>query len=211
MKDLINKLLKSICILYSYIYTLNLYNAQIALRNKINTYWLYRQISFIGNNVTICTKRICGGKAISIGSGTKIGYRTIIAAHHIYNNQVFNPKIFIGENVCIGDDSNISCINEIRIKKGVLMGRKVMINDNSHGNNFIDESEIAPNLRPLVSKGKIIIEENVWIGEQVVILSNVHIGKGSIIAAGSIVTKNIPAYSIAAGNPAKVIKNIKIV
>lgn len=68
--------------------------------------------------------------------------------------------------------------------------------------------DIQPNLRPLVSKGPIIIEENVWIGEMVCILGGVHIGKGSIIGAGSVVTKNIPPYSLACGIPAKVVKNM---
>jgi len=58
----------------------------------------------------------------------------------------------------------------------------------------------------IVSKGDIIIEDDVWIGSNSVILSGVKIGRGSIIGAGSVVTKNIPAYSIAVGNPAKVIK-----
>ena len=56
------------------------------------------------------------------------------------------------------------------------------------------------------SKGCIIVEDEVWIGFGVVILSGIRIGKGAIIAAGSIVTKDIPPYSIAGGNPAKVIK-----
>jgi acetyltransferase-like isoleucine patch superfamily enzyme len=56
----------------------------------------------------------------------------------------------------------------------------------------------------------IVIEDNVWIGCNVIILKGVTIGAGSIVAAGSIVTKNVPADSIVAGNPAKVIKeNVK--
>ena len=86
------------------------------------------------------------------------------------------------------------------------MERKVMLNDNSHGLFNKEELQIQPNLRPLYSKGPIIIEENIWIGEMVCILGGVHIGKAAIIAAGAVVTKDIPAYSIVAGVPAKVIK-----
>ena len=53
----------------------------------------------------------------------------------------------------------------------------------------------------------VIIEDDVWIGTKVIILPGVHIGKGSVIGAGAVVTKNIPAYSIAAGNPAVVKRN----
>lgn len=58
-------------------------------------------------------------------------------------------------------------------------------------------------------KGDIIIEDNVWLCEGVIVLSNVRIGKNSIIGANSVVTKNIPENSIACGIPAKVVKNLK--
>lgn len=54
----------------------------------------------------------------------------------------------------------------------------------------------------------LLIDDNVWIGENVVVLSGVHIGKGSIIAANAVVTKDIPPYSMAVGVPAKVIKTL---
>jgi virginiamycin A acetyltransferase len=57
-----------------------------------------------------------------------------------------------------------------------------------------------------MSKGPIIIEDEVWIGMGAIILSGVNIGRGAIIGAGSVVTKNIPPYSIAAGSPARVVK-----
>lgn len=56
------------------------------------------------------------------------------------------------------------------------------------------------------SKGDIIVQDDVWIGEGCKILSGVTISQGAIIGAGSVVTRNIPAYAIAAGNPAKIIK-----
>ena len=60
--------------------------------------------------------------------------------------------------------------------------------------------------RKVVSKGAVVIDDNVWIGDKVSIMPGVHIGEGSIIAANAVVTKNIPPYSIAAGVPAKVIR-----
>lgn len=56
------------------------------------------------------------------------------------------------------------------------------------------------------SKGPIIIEDDVWIGDRATILSGVHIGQGAVIAAGAVVTRDIPAYAIAGGVPCKVIK-----
>ena len=59
---------------------------------------------------------------------------------------------------------------------------------------------------PSYSKGKIVIEDDVWIGIDVIILSGVTIGKGAVIGAGSVIAKDVPPYSIVAGNPAKIIK-----
>ena len=68
---------------------------------------------------------------------------------------------------------------------------------------------ILPADRKIVSKGDVEIGENVWIGENACILSGVHIGKGCIIAANAVVTKDVPSFSLVAGVPAKVIKSIK--
>ena len=67
---------------------------------------------------------------------------------------------------------------------------------------------IPPVKRNLYSKGNVVIENNVWIGERVCILSGVHIGEGAIIAANSIVTHDVPPYTLVGGIPAKVIKEI---
>ena len=63
-----------------------------------------------------------------------------------------------------------------------------------------------PLKRPIVSKGPVRIGDNVWIGDKATILPNVSIGNGAIIAANAVVTKDVPPYSVAAGNPAKIIK-----
>jgi lipopolysaccharide O-acetyltransferase len=68
-----------------------------------------------------------------------------------------------------------------------------------------DHPNSIPKERKLTSN-PIIIEDNVWIGESVSILPGVTIGQGSIVGANSLVSKNIPPYAIAVGNPAKVIK-----
>lgn len=57
-----------------------------------------------------------------------------------------------------------------------------------------------------ITKGPIIVEDDVWIGNNAIILSGITIGKGAIVAAGSVVTKNVEPYSIVGGNPAQLIK-----
>ena len=120
-----------------------------------------------------------------------------------------NPQLKIGDRVSLGEYSHITCANKVTIGDGVLTGRFVLITDNSHGNNTNETADIAPLAREIHSNGPVHIGENVWIGDKVTILPNVTIGKGCIIAANAVVTKDIPEYSVAAGIPAKVIKTIK--
>ena len=88
----------------------------------------------------------------------------------------------------------------------MVLGKKILITDNAHGSSSAELLEIAPNYRPLCSKGPVVIDDNVWIGEKVSIMPDVHIGKGVIVAANSVVTKDVPPYSIVGGVPAKVVK-----
>ena len=126
-----------------------------------------------------------------------------------YGHDCFNPQIIIGENVKVLYDCHIGCVNKIIIGNNVLISSKVLIIDHSHGETAKKDMELAPSLRKIVSKGPIIIEDNVWIGENAVILSDVRIGNNSIIGANSIVTKDIPPYCVVAGNPAKILKRVR--
>ena len=150
--------------------------------------------------------KLRGGKYISIGSGMYIGKGIVWEVYNSLPNII--PSLSFGDNSSFGDDGHITCINKIQIGDGVRIGRKVFITDNAHGaseRNLLDMPAIK---RPLVSKGPVIIEDNVWIGEMVCILPGVTIGRGSIIGANSVVTHDIPAYCVAAGNPARVVKQL---
>ena len=140
---------------------------------------------------------------------------------HIGNNCVFNdgifltawpgrsenqPKLIIRNNCCFGAYNHISCINRIEIGDNLLTGKWVTIVDNDHGDTRLETLKIPPKERSLYSKGIVEIGDNVWIGDKVTILSGVKIGNCSIIAANSVVTKDIPPFSVVGGNPAKILK-----
>lgn len=144
-----------------------------------------------------------GLECISIGEGTIIGEDAIITAHTSRNGVSYLPEITIGNNCCLGEHIHITAINKIEIGNNVLTGRYVYISDNNHGGK--DDMSIAPSSRPLASKGPVIIGDNVWIGERVCILPGVTIGNNAIIAANAVVTKDVPANSIAGGVPAQLI------
>ncbi len=112
-------------------------------------------------------------------------------------------KISIGNNFSININVVIgaSC-GEVKIGNDVLIGPNVVIRSADHG---ISERYLI-NAQPH-SSGVIVIEDDVWIGANVVILKDVKLGRGCVIGAGSVVTKDVPEYAIFAGVPAKFIKS----
>lgn len=160
--------------------------------------------------------KICGNQYISIGKNCSFGDGLFLTAWDSYialidgekREQNFIPQIEIGDNCNFGAYNHITSINKIYIGNGLLTGKWVTITDNSHGHIVVESLKIEPACRPLFSKGPVIIGKNVWIGDKATILPGVTIGDGAVVAANAVVTKNIPAYCVVAGNPAKIIKQI---
>lgn len=123
-----------------------------------------------------------------------------------YFSNNYNPEILIKDNVSFGYRCHIGCINKIIIKENCLFGSNVYITDHFHGEINSDEFETIPKERKLYSKGPVSIGKSVWIGDNVVIMPDVTIGDNSIIGANSVVTHDIPENSVAAGIPARIIK-----
>lgn len=149
-----------------------------------------------------------GEKYFTIGQKTSFGKMTVLTAWDSYQGEIFTPEVTIGENCNFGDYLHLTCINNITIGNGVLTGRWVTITDNGHGTSSEIVEGAPPSKRKLYSKGPVVIGDNVWIGDKATILPGVTIGNNSIIAANSVITKDIPANSVAAGNPSKIIRII---
>jgi acetyltransferase-like isoleucine patch superfamily enzyme len=192
-------------------------NTLTKVRNKIRDKYYLMLFNFferplfnkIGRNVTVGKDtRILNHNRITIGNHFHALERFRLEAISKYGNQLFKPEIVIGDNVTINTDVHIGCIDKVHIGNNVLLASRIYIADHSHGNTDFETLQIPPNARPLVSRGPVIIEDNVWIGEGVSILPGVTIGKNSIIGANSVVTKSCKANSIMAGVPAKVIRSL---
>lgn len=110
--------------------------------------------------------------------------------------------LIVGDNSNIGPFSYIGCSGLITIGSNVMISPRVSIYAENH--NF--ERTDIPMKDQGVTRKDVIIEDDCWIAANSVVLAGVTIGKGTIIAAGSVVTTDIPSYSIAAGVPARVIK-----
>lgn len=113
-------------------------------------------------------------------------------------------KLEVGQGTEIGTRSRISVKNSAKIGNNVLISPNVYITDCDHRYDLVDEPIIS---QGIVNKNnRILIGDDSYIGINSVIIGNVSLGKHVIIGANSVVTKNVPAYSVAAGNPAKIIK-----
>ncbi|UWX60778.1 CatB-related O-acetyltransferase [Chryseobacterium oranimense] len=133
---------------------------------------------------------------------------------NLFNKPEIFGKVSIGKYTSINGPSTRICadVTEINIGAFCSIASNVVIQEFYHNYNMVTTYNINSNIigEPVdnekISKGPIIIEDDVWIGSNSVILSGVKIGRGSIIGAGSIVTKDVEAYSIVGGNPAKFLR-----
>ncbi|QEK11447.1 acyltransferase [Crassaminicella thermophila] len=109
--------------------------------------------------------------------------------------------ITIGDNSGLGIDCRVS--GPLKIGKNVMMGPEVMIYTSNHRIDDLDKPIIMQGETP---KELVEIEDDVWIGARAIILPGIKIGKGAVVAAGAIVTKDVPKFAVVGGNPAKIIK-----
>ena len=131
-----------------------------------------------GSHIGYCAMKLIGLQYISVGDSTFIASGMQLTAWDSHNGIRYTPSIVIGNNCSFRENCHITAINSIHIGDNLLTGTNVLI-----GN-------------------------NVWLGNNVCIMPDVTIGDGAIIGANSVVTHDIPAYAVAVGIPAKVVKQM---
>lgn len=113
-----------------------------------------------------------------------------------------------GSQVSLGNRSGIGAFAElvgaVEIGDQVMMGPEVLVMTQNH---CIDRTDIPMMVQGLTESRQVVIEDDVWIGARAVIMPGVRVGRGSVVAAGAIVTKSVPPMSIVGGNPARVIRS----
>jgi len=145
--------------------------------------------------------RITGNIIVSGGGNITCGNDLLIRSEKFIPVKIHvaaNAKLSMGSKVFLNNRVHISCSEKIEIGTHVDIADECLIIDND----FHGVGDNPP------KKAPIVIEDNVWLATRVIVLKGVTIGKGSVIAAGSIVLKSIPPNSFAAGVPAKVIRSI---
>ena len=175
---------------------------------------LYTKLSFKNARLIRLPIDIRGKKRIQVGKNFTTGKYCrieVLTSDNENTNTPLEKKIIIGDNVQINDNVHLAAMQKLIIGNNVLIASKVFITDHNHGNyndrnNIAQDNPLIPPLDRALYSFPVTVEDNAWIGEFVSVLPGVTIGKGSIIGTMSVVTKSIPPYSIAAGSPAKVIK-----
>ena len=171
----------------------------------IKSQWIAGKMAEAGDGVFFkYVAQLHAPQFIQIGNNTSFGKDLYLTAWGGISNS--DPNLSIGNNCSFGAYNHITCANKITIGDSLLTGKWVTITDNSHGETDKDTLGMRPQKRPITSKGPVVIGNNVWIGDKATILPGVTIGDGAVIAANAVVTKDVPAYSVVGGNPAKVIK-----
>jgi acetyltransferase-like isoleucine patch superfamily enzyme len=153
--------------------------------------------------------KLANNSTIEIGGGTVIcsdSEMTALGINHpvVLRTLASGAAILIGKNTGISGGS-ICAATRIDIGNECLIGANVTIVDTDF--HPINPQGRRHNIDPLsIGTEPIVIEDNVFIGTNVVILKGVRVGKNSVIGAGSVVTKNVPANAIVAGNPARLLR-----
>lgn len=151
---------------------------------------------------TIKSPIILTPQFISLGRNVFIGHHARIEGIKQYNSCEFNPRIFLADNVSIQQNLHLTCANLVEIGINTAIAANVTITDIHHP---YDDINTAIEQQDIIVK-EVIIGADSKIYNNAVILPGVHIGKHVTIGANSVVTHDIPGYTVAAGIPAKVIK-----
>lgn len=174
---------------------------------------MFRKNAKLGDNFTCGPTASCRNEGKDL-LNLRIGNHCEILGGLIVSK---NGKILIGDYTTIRAYSIIGAEEEITIGDHVIISNHVTIYDN---NNHPTDPEIRFRMSESGFTGPmwgwnqsihkpIRIESNVWICQNCMILKGVTIGKGALVAAGAVVTKDVPPYSVAAGNPARIVKYLK--
>jgi acetyltransferase-like isoleucine patch superfamily enzyme len=179
------------------------------IANKLHSLWLTWTYPFasVGRHLSAhysCELARSAANLMSIGNSVIIGRDAWINVPAPVNAK--GPVVLLDDDCKIGRRCVISARNKIHIGKNVLFGPSVLVTDHNH---TAEDTMIPINEQGTTGGGSIRIEEGCWIGFGAVIVCSrgeLVIGRNSVVGANSVVTKNVPPYSVVTGNPARVIK-----
>lgn len=133
----------------------------------------------------------CAGNGLIFGNDVTIGRSVMIRPSSYYGGDL-GKGLVIGDNSSIGPDAYVGCSGKIVIGKNVMFGPKCSLFAENH--NFSDENTTIKSQG--VNQKGIVIEDDCWIGSNVIILDGVHIGRGCVIGGGTLLSRDVPAGTV---------------
>lgn len=147
---------------------------------------------------------LTGHGAIYIGDSVRLSGKSAICFGHHLNE---TPKLLIDNGVFIGHECGLHIANSLEIGANTLIAKGVLIYD-FDGHSYSAASRREDELIGESNSAPVCIGRDVWVGSKAIILKGVTIGDGAIVAAGSVVAKDVEPYTVVAGNPAKKVKDL---
>jgi acetyltransferase-like isoleucine patch superfamily enzyme len=148
--------------------------------------------------------RIEKGCEISLGQNVVIGAFTFISVEHdLHSGSESTPLLHVGDDTYIGEMNNLRAAGGIRIGRKCLISQGVSIISANHS---VKRGTFITDQPSRVDRIGVVIEDDVWVGTNATILPGVTIGRGAIVAAGSVVTSSVAEYDIVAGVPARFLR-----
>ena len=207
--NMIHKIIINICDVISYIYPEKIISYLRTMRKYIYGSRIKRKLYSHGKIFgAFPPMQLKGGKYIRVGEHFSAASGMILQCWDQYGDNNYDPEMCIGDNAEFGRNNYIGCINKIVIGDNLLTGGNVHITDHNHGLISSKDIGIPPIKRELFSKGAVVIGDNVWLGDNVMILPKVKIGNNVIVGANSVVTQDLPDNCVAAGAPARIVKEL---
>lgn len=150
------------------------------------------------------------------GGNVSIGNQCIVDGQ--ISTETEYSKVKIGNQVFVGGGSIIDCVCEITIEDNVLISYQCIIQDSDNHstkfslrkNDVIDWMNNQSHNWDVTPKKPVIIERGAWLGARSIVLKGVRIGEGAVVAAGSVITKDVKPWTIVGGNPARLIREIPL-
>lgn len=167
----------------------------------------------VGPDLQVTTRAWCVNP--SRPENIRIG-QSVICRGLLRVERFHNGSIVVGDNVYLGDNTIVSCAERVEIGAHTMLAHGAQVYDNdSHPldatqrerDQLIAVGRLKGD-RPGIGRAQVSIGDHCWIGTNAVVLKGVRIGPGTVVAAGSVVAADLPPFSLAAGNPAKVVRSL---
>jgi acetyltransferase-like isoleucine patch superfamily enzyme len=181
--------------------TTRTYRLTVRARNKLFSLLAAGSFdSFGARSVVQLPVRLQGEERMAIGNGVFVGAGCWL---QVLEGESDGVALRLEDDVAIAGYCVLSAAKSIRLGRHVSLARNVYIADHSHA---YDDPERPMSEQGVTQVEPVVVEDGAWLGENVVVLPGVRIGRGSVVAANSVVAKDVPDFSLAIGSPARVVR-----